>query len=305
MAGIPDLRPRGLGGFDVDADRRLALELEAKRRSCSFADLLRIYWRAHPGVPPKLADRFVRGDLIGADRAEEVLRSIDELAEGNIADDAVVIEVGCGTASLGSEVARRVAAVVASDVSLAWLVLARARAEAAGLDNLELVACTGDQLPFDEGVFDLAVAADVIEHVPDASALVASMHRVLRPGGVAWLSTPNRLSLTPEPHVRLFGVGLLPRRAALAYVRIRRGVDYGSIRTLTLWRLRGLLEGYGGRSTVVAPEIPAPVRRAYGGFARRLIAAYDRLRRLPITGRIVLVVAPLFHASLKREASVA
>lgn len=47
------------------------------------------------------------------------------------------------------------------------------------------------RLPADDDEFDLVVLGEVIEHVPDPDALLAEVRRVLRPGGVLVLSTPN------------------------------------------------------------------------------------------------------------------
>ncbi|MBT8228697.1 MAG: methyltransferase domain-containing protein, partial [Bacteroidia bacterium] len=47
-------------------------------------------------------------------------------------------------------------------------------------------------LPFEEGTFDIVVSSEVIEHVPDPLKAITEMHRVLKPGGILVLTTPNR-----------------------------------------------------------------------------------------------------------------
>lgn len=60
------------------------------------------------------------------------------------------------------------------------------------------VAC-GDvvHLPFADSIADVAIAFEIIEHFDRAgqNALMAELYRVLKPGGVLLLSTPNRYSL--------------------------------------------------------------------------------------------------------------
>lgn len=58
--------------------------------------------------------------------------------------------------------------------------------------------------------FDVITLGEVIEHVPDPEALLASLWRALKPGGLLLLSTPNprgflaKMAKTnPEQHVRL------------------------------------------------------------------------------------------------------
>lgn len=63
-------------------------------------------------------------------------------------------------------------------------------------------------LPSLEGIagnsFDFAVTFQVIEHIQNDKAFISEIHRVLKPGGLLLLTTPNRLmSLTRNPwHIR-------------------------------------------------------------------------------------------------------
>lgn len=50
-------------------------------------------------------------------------------------------------------------------------------------------------LPFAAHEFDLILATDIIEHVPDHEAMLAEMYRVLKPGGHVLISTQNDRSL--------------------------------------------------------------------------------------------------------------
>lgn len=298
--GILDFRGE-LRGFDVEADRRLAAELDAMR-GATLEEGLRHFWSRQPGVAPGLVERFVHGDLIGEARATEVRDQIEHLAGVSLSPSSSVLEVGCGTAALGTALARRAGLVVVTDISLAWLVLARRRLQASGLDHAVVIAAAADRLPFGDDTFDLVAGADVIEHVPDADAVVRTCCRVLRPGGALWLSTPNRLSLTPEPHVRVWGVGFLPRSLGRRLVRRLRDVRYDDIRTLSLFELRRTLARGCGPARVDAPVISAAVRAGYGPAARRLIDAYHVCRRLPVVRGGLLLVTPLFHAVVVKEA---
>jgi 2-polyprenyl-3-methyl-5-hydroxy-6-metoxy-1,4-benzoquinol methylase len=54
----------------------------------------------------------------------------------------------------------------------------------------------GDPLPYASDRFDLVVSMDVIEHVPEPGLVpwLSEVFRVLKPGGLAFLTTPNYAS---------------------------------------------------------------------------------------------------------------
>ena len=54
--------------------------------------------------------------------------------------------------------------------------------------------------PFKDNSFDCVVSFQVIEHIRDDSFFLKEIFRVLKPGGTAWITTPNRLqSLSRNP----------------------------------------------------------------------------------------------------------
>ncbi len=71
-------------------------------------------------------------------------------------------------------------------------------------------------LPFRAGKFDLVMMLEVVEHLPDIPHVLREIARVLKPGGVAILSTPNRLNITSRIHYLLSGF-YKGRRAPLPY----------------------------------------------------------------------------------------
>ncbi len=96
-----------------------------------------------------------------------------------------VLEVGCAaggyvvlSASMG---AKRVWGV---DVHEEGLRNARSWAAARAHDRRVAVGMASvERLPFDDASFDVVICTEVLEHVPDASAGIKEIARVLRPGG--------------------------------------------------------------------------------------------------------------------------
>lgn len=106
-------------------------------------------------------------------------------------DGLAVLDVGCGGGLLAEPLARLGAAVTGIDPVAASLDAARWHAEATGAavgyeaTSLEAVVAAGRR-------FDLVLASEVVEHVPDAAAFVAALAAAARPGGLVLLSTLSR-----------------------------------------------------------------------------------------------------------------
>ena len=62
-----------------------------------------------------------------------------------------------------------------------------------GLDKVRLGA--GEELPYEDGTFDLVTALDVVEHMDDDLAGLSEMRRVLRPGGRVLMFVPTFMFL--------------------------------------------------------------------------------------------------------------
>lgn len=59
---------------------------------------------------------------------------------------------------------------------------------------LLLVDIAKDKLPFEEGTFDLITMLDVVEHLPQFELLLSELKRVLRSGGLIYISTPSTIT---------------------------------------------------------------------------------------------------------------
>jgi SAM-dependent methyltransferase len=57
--------------------------------------------------------------------------------------------------------------------------------------RLRIVRLDATAMPFPDDTFDLVVCNHVIEHVPAWETLAQELHRVVRPGGLVYVATPN------------------------------------------------------------------------------------------------------------------
>lgn len=99
-----------------------------------------------------------------------------------------ILDVGCGTGA-NLLMLSKYGDAEGVDVSEDALAFCRER----GLDKVRLGA--GEELPYENGTFDLVTAFDVVEHMDDDLAGLREMRRVLRPGGRALLFVPTFMFL--------------------------------------------------------------------------------------------------------------
>jgi 2-polyprenyl-6-hydroxyphenyl methylase / 3-demethylubiquinone-9 3-methyltransferase len=103
-----------------------------------------------------------------------------------------VADVGCGGGLLAEGMARRGARVLGIDLAPEALAVARLHALQSGL-AVEYREVAVEALAISApGQFDLVTCLEMLEHVPDPAAVVASIARLVRPGGNAVFSTVNR-----------------------------------------------------------------------------------------------------------------
>ena len=125
------------------------------------------------------------------------------LEMGRLSPESRVLELGCGGGELLRQVGARVRLAVGVDISPLGLRLVHREARALAL------AARVEALPFRSRSFDAAVAQHLVEHLPAPVEAMVEWRRVLRPGGILALITPNAAYPDPDifhdpTHVHLF-----------------------------------------------------------------------------------------------------
>lgn len=102
--------------------------------------------------------------------------------------NALLVDAGCGGGLLAPHLVGKGYRHVGVDLRRSGLEQAATRA-------VRPITADVTALPLGDGVADVVVAGEILEHVPDLGATVAELCRVLRPGGLLVLDTVNATEL--------------------------------------------------------------------------------------------------------------
>ncbi|MDB5223221.1 MAG: methyltransferase protein [Chitinophagaceae bacterium] len=124
------------------------------------------------------------------------------IAELNIKEDDVVLDVACGTGEPGLTIATMAknGKVTGTDVADQMLAIAKENAEHKQIKNYETKTCDVCELPFDESTFDKISCRMGFMFFPDMQMASDEMYRVLKTGGKmatsVWAGPENNVWIT-------------------------------------------------------------------------------------------------------------
>lgn len=142
-----------------------------------------------------------------------------------------VLELGCGTGTTALRLAGAVGSYLATDLSGEMIAIARDKLAVEPVPALVFRTATAEDLLVEEARFDAVLGFNFLHLVRDLPSTLASIHALLKPGGLFVSKTPClgdmnpliRLVLLPAmraigkaPHVDPFGAEVLERKIAQA-----------------------------------------------------------------------------------------
>jgi ubiquinone/menaquinone biosynthesis C-methylase UbiE len=246
VLSIPDFRGPNCEAWMI-ADRERTAMLVSQYSKTSFEALVRLRFNNLDNIPIDIFKYHLTHELNYAEKGSIRKRRIIHLLGLEFYNDfskEVCLDVGCGTGSSLFAIAEDFKFGLGVDVLMQDLILGKKYAEENEIDNIQYVCAFGEDLPFESDTFDLINATDTIEHMEyTQESFLREVKRILKPGGVFCFNSPNRYNLfTPEPHVKIWGLGFLPRHFMNPACQIIKGVEYRGKRLLSYFELKRLLK---------------------------------------------------------------
>ncbi len=260
----------------------------------SFQAMVKAYYELTPESPPELHRHYIAAMDAATRRGAGLLAKLQSRYPD--AGRQRLLDLGCGTGGMSMAAATQYDRVVGVDVALRWLVMGQRRL-AEGNISVPLICANAESLPFREGSFQAVVADAVLEHVTSSMKMRDETLRVLEPGGAFFFTTNNRFSILPEPHVRILGFGLLPRRLMEPLAQRLRRTPYKA-RLHSRRELRRIFKGYG--SVMIPWYAPGELGERHEPIRR----IWDRLRAIsPIRALLGAAVPQYFIAGRRPPAA--
>jgi len=153
-----------------------------------FSAMAAEWWKPHGKFAVLHAFNPVRLQYI-RDHATAAL-GLDPKAKKPLAGVSI-LDIGCGGGLISEPLARMGAKVTAIDPSEKNIKTAMVHAAEAGLD-IDYRNTTAEELAAAGGKFDVVLNMEVLEHVADQPAFVATCASLARPGGLMFCATINR-----------------------------------------------------------------------------------------------------------------
>ena len=183
----------------------------------------------------RLADRYAAKpvpDQAVYERKLEITRNLLE-------PTSAILELGCGTGSTAIAIAAYTGRILATDVSARMIAIARGKASAAGIGNVDFQQLAVEKVRADEGSLDAVLAHSLLHLLADWRDVLTTAHRGLKPGGVLIMSTmclSDGFSFMRPLAAPGRWLGLLPRMTFFSQVTLEKAIENAGFHIEQAWQ---------------------------------------------------------------------
>jgi ubiquinone/menaquinone biosynthesis C-methylase UbiE len=120
-----------------------------------------------------------------------------------------ILDIGCGNGEIARHFSERGNVVTSVDVERHF------DADC----GFTFILVENEKLPCPDNSMDIVISNHVIEHVKNQALHLREIHRVLKPRGVCYFASPNRV-FPWEPHTRTLFLHYFPRRSFYSILKL-------------------------------------------------------------------------------------
>lgn len=195
----------------------------------------------------------------------------------------LLLDIGTGSGIIGHFVAQELGAhCIEVDVS-----------EGRSFKQSPFVISSAEILPFRSRSFDFVICNFVIEHVLDQLQLLNEIQRVLKLGGVCYLSGPNKYWWL-EPHYKLPFLSWIPQNLADGVVRLARRGKFYDVQPITRDHVQRLVGLVGLSATDLTLDMISSPRRyqrhGLGAWLSGIVPSFLTRRLLSVVPSYIWVL---------------
>ena len=154
----------------------------------------------------------------------------------------IILEIGCGSGLISYQMAKHANKVISIDVQHESLQGTINKHKSHILSQINFIISDGIELNFKSNSIDIVICNQVIEHIQKQlqQQLIDESYRVLKPNGIFYIATPNKL-WPIEPHTKLPFLSYFPRNIANIYIRLFRKIDTYDVVLPTYYKLKRMI----------------------------------------------------------------
>lgn len=150
-----------------------------------------------------------------------------------------VLEFGCGTGSTAIHHAEKVKSILASDISQEMIRIAKSKAAAAHVTNIEFICCPIESMILDQEAFDVILGLNILHLVQNQEQTLKQIYSALKPGGVFISSTPCLKEVSPKVQT-MIGLGkflkILPKISLMNATSLKQSITAAQFQIELDWQ---------------------------------------------------------------------
>lgn len=150
-----------------------------------------------------------------------------EKAKGYLNANDIVLDFGCGTGLICNEIAISVGRIHAIDLSTKMLAIAKSKASARKIQNIDFEQTTLDNPKFKAETFDAIIAFNIFHLLEAPSMYIQHIHNLLKPGGLLLSATPcmREVPVLKTLLKLLTLIGVTPRINSFTGVQLKHCIE--------------------------------------------------------------------------------